>query len=233
MRSRPTSRLWLTILGAFAAGVAGCNGSGVLHVMPYVRSDLPEHEPLIQNTPIQEAYYWQEEDGQLNIALRSTQKSLLGEVFSAEYAMSIVLEDLPAGSERLYNVTIREIQSALRAGGDRRRSRSMLGVVVIEAPEHGVLKGRFHALMHEQRFTALTGWTPPSVFQGARMVVAGEFNAVHDPERGREILAVTEDDNFVRPVPREQRPRAEWLDTRPAPKGDEKESDGGNDSSDR
>lgn len=216
MRRRRRRCIELILLCAVAAGFVGCSGSGTIHVMPYIRHDLPREEPLVQNTPVHEAYYWQDEHDRLIIALRTRQHTLLGPMFSVDYATSIVLDDLPAGSERLYRVTIREIQSVLRTGGDRRRSRSMMGVVVIEAPRHGMLPGRFHALMHEQRFTALTGWTPASIFHGTRLIVAGEFLAVHNPQRGREILELTEFDNFARPVPREQRPKAEWLDTRPA-----------------
>ncbi len=196
-------------------GLCGCTGSGTIHTMPYRRSDLPPDEPLIEKIAIDEAYYWQEDGGALNVVLRRRSESLLGEMFSNEFALSLVLDGLPAGSERLYHVRMREAQSVSRYGADRRRARSITGVVVIHAPKHGTLEGRFHLVMHQQRFTALTGWTPASVFRGTRLIRAGRFVAVHDPERGRPIRDMTEE-NFPRPLPREQRPKIERLELYPS-----------------
>jgi hypothetical protein len=165
-----------------------------------VRSDFQAGEPLIGSVPIHEAYYWLGEDGSLHIALRHYSRSLLNEVFDAEWLMSIVLDGLPAGSQKLYRIRAREIRMARSHRGDHRRGQSVTGIVVVEAPRGGVLKGRFHAWVRQQQFRVLTGWAP-EIHRAPMQVMVGEFEAVQNATRGQEILSETESEGLERPPP--------------------------------
>ena len=187
--------LCLSISLSFLA-LAGCSGSGSVHIVPLIRTDLPPGEPLMQTVPISEAYYWNDSDGTLKLALRHRAPALLGA--SLDWQMSVVLEGLPAGKERLYRLAQREIRVVQDYGGDHRRSRSGMGVAVVEAPRNRRLKGRLHANVQQQQFGVLTGWNPP-IYRGAMLVLVAEFEAVENRTKGEEILRYTESDGFERP----------------------------------
>jgi hypothetical protein len=176
--------------------LAGC-GHGVVHTLPVSRADLPPGEPLIQTLPIHEAYYHVEPDGQVTVALRYRHRSLLGPALSAEWIMSIVVDKLPAGRERLYSLTTREVRMAQTRGLDRRRGRAVSGVLVLGAPRGGRMRGRFHAAVPQQVFTALGGWSP--AHRGSIMTTTGAFEALENPAKARAIRARTEADGFDRP----------------------------------
>lgn len=194
---RPWFRIAVLLLVGWLGVAVGCTGRGTVHVMPYLRSDLPEQEPLIQKMPIHEAYYWLDDD-EVNVALRYRTRSLFGRAFDVEYAVSLVLPELPAGRERLYRLRSGEIQIIQSAGADHRRGRSSGGVAVLHGTRGDTLRGRFHVITRQQQFSALAGWMPETIHRGAMLIVAGEFNAVHDPDRGRRIRERTEADGFER-----------------------------------
>jgi len=174
---------------------AGCSGGGVVHTLPLRRTDFQPGERPITSVPITQAYYWTDEDGTLNIGLGYRARSLLGKAYDAEWFLSLVLDGLPAGSERLYKLGKREIRTVQSHGGDHRRGSSGDGVAVIEAPRGGRLKGRFQAWIRQQRFSVLAGWSS----RAPALIMAGEFEAVLNPVKGRQILARTEEDGFGRP----------------------------------
>ncbi len=191
----PSLLLSLSLSACLAC--AGCNGSATANLIPILRSDLPPQEPLMQTVRADEAYYWVDDNGSLNIAMRHETHSLLGAVFDLTWNMSIVLDGLPAGSQRLYQLTSRDVRVVQSCGGDHRRYRSAAGVAVLEAPKGHQLEGRFHITVYQQQFGVLTGWTPS--YHGPLLVLAGEFEAVENHTRGREILEQTEADGFGRP----------------------------------
>jgi hypothetical protein len=180
------------------------------------RADLPRREPLIQQISVDEAYYAVDDDGTLTIALRRNRQSMLFPRLSSEWAMSMVLEGLPAGRERLYPLSTREVRAAQSIAGDHRRWRALMGVAVVQAPQGGRLRGRFHATVQQQQYGLLTGWTPP-VYQGPVMVLLGEFEAVLNASRVDELVERTEADGFERPVP-SAATRPEPLELRATPR---------------
>lgn len=188
------------ILG-FTAGVllvvTGCTGRGEVRAVPFARSDFTRQEPLIQTVPVEEAYYWLREDGTVGVALGYHGSSLFGRAFDADWRMSLVLEDLPAGREKLYRLGPQSARVAQSVGGDQRRARSLTGVAVLQAPRGNRLTGRFHLTVRQQQFTLLGGWSP-SPYQAPMWIVVGEFEAVLNATRGEAILAETEANGFDR-----------------------------------
>lgn len=197
--------------------LAGCTGSGRVHVLPPMRSDLPPDQPLIATVPITEAYYWMGERGEVNVALAYQAKSLLGKPFDVQWLMSIVLDEAPAGSEKLYQVRDRAVRMAYTRGTEHRRGQSLHGTVVIESLRDGRLRGRFHLWMRQQQFVFLTGWTP-EMNRAPLEIMVGEFEAVQDSLKGVRILTLTEADGMGRPPPGTPatRPTIRWLGPRPA-----------------
>lgn len=188
--------------------LAGCTGGGEVTVVPWMRSDLSDSEPLVQRIPINHAYYWTEVDGRLNVALHLDHNSLLGGAFNADWMMCFALEGLPAGSSRLYKLRPSSADMALAAGADRRRGRTWAGVVVLDTAGAGRLRGRFHVNHRQQQFTLLHGWWPPP-YQAPIFVATGRFTAVENAVKGRAIRDLIEEAYGQRP--------ADAPATRPAP----------------
>jgi hypothetical protein len=164
-----------------------------------MRTDFTEGEPLVQQVPVNEAYYWLE-DGQLWVSLRCHRPSALGPAFEFDWAMSLVVEGLPAGSARLYQLKADAARVVQTAGADQRRSRGWTGVAVIQSPKNRRLEGRFHCNVRQQHFTLLHGWQPPPL-AAPMLIVVARFEAVEDAERGRAIRDETEAAGFERRLP--------------------------------
>ncbi len=197
MIRRRTSLIAGLIGAAALCGVAGCNGSATVHSMPFLRQDFSATEAPAQKIDIDEAYYWLDDQKRLNVALCRHVPSLLGKAYEYDWRLSLVLEDLPAGSEKLYRLGVDSIRLLLAHGGLHARGASLMGVAVVHAPRNGVMRGRFHANLRQQAFTVLTGWTPP-LGRAPLVVMAGPFQAIHDPVRGRAIRDRTEADGMER-----------------------------------
>ncbi len=180
---------------------AGCSGGATVHIVPQLRADLAADEPLMQSIRAERAFYSVAGDGTLSIGIAHHVGSLLGEAYAGDWMMSFLLEGLPAGKERLYRIRVREVQGAFSQTGDHRRFRSMAGIAVVEAPSGGRLKGRFHIVVTEQRFSVLTGWSP-ALYQGPLLVMVGRFDAVENEAKAGEILLATEPEGFERPAER-------------------------------
>jgi len=192
---RRVHRLMLLLSAAFISLLAGCSGRGSVSAIPFMRSDFGPTEPAVQTVEINEAHYWLDDDGALNIALRYHAPSRWGKAFEANWLLSLALEGLPAGSEKLYHLGSRSIRQVCSQRGIHQRCASLMGVAVVQAPRDGWLEGRFHVVVRRQQFNALTGWTPV-IYRAPRIVMAGTFKADHDPVRGRAIRTRATADGF-------------------------------------
>ncbi|HSW47197.1 MAG TPA: hypothetical protein VLM89_16660 [Phycisphaerae bacterium] len=208
--------------------LSGCAGSGVVHVMPFLRYDFPANELPAQTVQADRACWWQDEQGRVYVALRRHVPSLLGKAFEYDWQMTLMVEDLPAGSEKLYRLGADSVRQRLSFGGVHLRSLSLTGVAVVHGPRGGILRGRFHADVRQQQFNVLTGWVP-QMGRAPMIVMAGVFEAIHDPARGQAILERTEADSLGRFAhldassqpgyvlyPLQTRPAATRASTRPA-----------------
>jgi hypothetical protein len=174
-------------------------------VVPFLRSDFTPNQSLVQTVRPNEAYYFSDGEGKLNIALRYRVRSVLGRAFNAEWSMSMVLEGFPAGSEKLYKLNTQSVRIVRSYGGDHTRSSSLGGgIALIYAPKRNRLKGRFHVTVRQQRFSVLKGWS-----FGTFLVTTGEFEAVENPIKGRQILERTQEDGFGRGP--ETEPVIRWI----------------------
>ncbi|MCL2329930.1 MAG: hypothetical protein FWC56_01345 [Phycisphaerae bacterium] len=200
----------ITAASIFAAAMLtlGCNGSGTVKVVPVLRTNFTDTEPLVQSVRVTEAYWYIDHDPdrpnqpQVVVALKSRVASLLGREFDFDWTLSLVLDGMPAGSSRLYPLSADAIRLVQTCGLDRRRSKGWTGVAVLYAPKKSLggdrLRGRFHVNVRQQQFSLLNGWTP-SYFQAPMLVLAGDFEAVYDAEKGMNLRYWTEAEGFDRP----------------------------------
>jgi len=194
--SCPIRPLGSSALCAAVLVLCGCS-VGRVQVVPMLRSDILPRESLIASVEPHEGWYWKGENGKLNVVLARHDRSLLDKNLDARWAMSLVLDDMPAGRERLYRVNPRTVRLVESYGGSHRRAKSASGVVVIERSIGGRLKGRFHLLVRQQQFTALNGWGPP-LYRAPLAIMVGRFEVRPDAARGKPVLARTEADGFDR-----------------------------------
>jgi hypothetical protein len=183
---------YLAGVGGVVMLAAGCGGSGTVKVVPMMRADFTDQEPLIQNVPFSEAYWDVNGRGQVVVVLRRHAPSVLGRGFDFDWQMSLVLEGLPAGSSRLYQLKSESVRILQTYGLDQRRCGSWAGVAVLHAPRNLRLRGRFHADLRQQQFGLLTGWAPQYYYQAPTLIVVGEFEAVRRPKLASEICELTE-----------------------------------------
>jgi len=204
------------LLNGMLAVMAGCAGAGTVYAVPFTRRDLPPHEPPVEVVQAAEAFWWKEGDA-VHVVLRRRQPSLIGPVFAREFLLSLILQGMPAGHERLYQLNRDSLRVRTFDRGLQRRAASVMGVAVIASPRHGVLKGRLHAIVRQQQFTVLTGWAP-ALSRAPLVVMAGEFEAVHDPVCGRMIREQVEADGFSRSpeIWRIPPDTIHWLEPRPS-----------------
>ncbi len=197
MKAFSPLRLWICLaLPAAGLAAAGCS-VGQVQIVPWTREDIRPRERLIASIEPREAWYWQGPDGKLNIVLARRDRSIFNSNLDFTWVMSFVLEDMPAGSEKLYRVNPRTVRQCQSFAGNHRRAQSSSGVAVIERSADNRLKGRFHIWIRQQQFSVLSGWGP--VLPRAPVAIAvGHFEATLNPGKGGPLLDLTEANGFDR-----------------------------------
>jgi hypothetical protein len=185
------------LLALGAALLSGCAGHAKVHTITLGSRKISTTRPLIVHFNPDKCYYWVDDKGRLCVAMRKNDWSPLGELFSREYVLSLVLDEPPAGSARNYRAERRTLRTRRRAGYTHTRSRSLGGIVAVWDYGRRTLKGRFRITALRQSYLVVTGWR-----NDARVFVIGEFTAVPDREKGEAILARTEEGPMARPPAR-------------------------------
>jgi hypothetical protein len=110
--------------------------------------------------------------------------------------MSLVVEGLPAGEARNYLMSERALRAVVRLGPLESRFVGTQGILALYRDERDGLRGSFRLLVQRESRRMLGGWGGPATF-----LMQGEFRAVHDARRGREIAAATEPPGWERDPP--------------------------------
>ena len=181
--------------------LSGCSGSARVHTITLGSKRISTTSPLIIRIDPDECYWWINDKGRLCIAMRKANWSPLSKLLEREFLLSFVLDDPPAGPARNYRADRRTLRSRRRAGYSHTRAASLGGIVTVWDYGGETLKGRFRITAVRQSYLVLTGWRA-----GVRVLVIGEFTAVHNRGKGEAILARTEEDKMVRPPARTKPP---------------------------
>lgn len=176
-----------------SAAVCGCAGSGSLELISLNFKSIDPPAPRGSRLKLDHCYWWQDESGQVWIAMERKQSLLPGDEFLFVFNMSLVLEKMPAGAARNYMVSDRALRAAARIGPAELRFTSEAGALALYRESGDRLRGSFRLRVARQYGTMLGGWSRP-----ARYLMQGTFIAVPDEARGRQIAAATEESGFER-----------------------------------
>jgi len=186
----------LVLLIALAAG--GCSGHGQIELSSLNYRAIDPPPPRAARLELDRGYWWTDADGQVWIALSGRRQLLCGPPL--RFDMSLVLEKLPAGPARNYQVGFRELRAMSRWGPTESRFTSVAGVVALYRRPQERLRGSFRLIVQRQYRQLLGGWSGPSSY-----LLQGTFEAVHDEKAGQAIAAQTEAYGWERePAPHSQ-----------------------------
>lgn len=193
LRSVARSRGILFLLCAF---LPACAGSASLHLTPLNYQSIDPPSPAMIDLNMDHCCWFTDDAGQVCIAMNRTIPSILGEKFRFDFLLSLVLEKLPAGKARNYNIRSRELRALARGGPAESRFTSHIGILALYREAGDRLRGNLRLEVGRQESSFLGVWTRP-----ARYLLLGSFEAVHDERRARPILEESESSGFTRPPP--------------------------------
>jgi len=189
---------WQSVLGtAFVLlFLAGCRGSASYTIASLNTRRISASESLTRRIDAGECYHWINDYGELCVAMRMTDGSILGKAFSKTSIASLVLGDPPASTGRDYRATRRTARFNNNAGYGHTRAASLRGVVGVWDYDKKVIAGRFRLVTRQQSYSVLTGWRGK-----AQVLYVGEFRSVFDRKAGEAILNNTEKNGMQRKQP--------------------------------
>jgi hypothetical protein len=181
---------------AVAAMTAGCNGSGDVRFVSLQAKEIDPPTTEVWQFPAQECYWWVDEAGDLNIALRCPKDNVfLGRFGHVDLDISFVLDKPPAGSGRNYRVTQRETRTLFVSAIQTLRLNSVSGIVGVTMKDDGTLRGSYRIWMLPQKTVDVFSLLPQD--PGA-LLCFGTFRAVKNEERGKAIRTRCEAGGWVR-----------------------------------
>jgi hypothetical protein len=177
--------------------LGSCNGSGVVRLVSLNASAIDPPPPEVWQFTAQESYYWLDDAGDLNLAMKCKRSNLfLGRFGDVELNISFVLDKPPAGLGRDYKIHERENRTALSSAVANMRFSAYMGIVSVIRKGPKQFKGSFRLLMHtfsEQQFFAFLSNNPGGV------VCFGTFDAIEDARKGKAIRDLSEAGGWQRP----------------------------------
>ncbi len=175
------------------AAIVGCSGSAWLSIVPLSLKTDDGREPLEIRYSPDRCYHWLDEQGRLCIAMAFENITLFGDHGKQSVAVSMILDEAPAGSARSYRATRFTLRMIAHIIPNHWRWASMNGSVSVRRHGANRFRGRFRIFAKQQKFHVAVGW-----YGNQRAIMFGEFESVHNPEAGRRILAETEADGMER-----------------------------------
>lgn len=193
------SAISTVVLAVLLCGLmaVGCGGRAEISLISLNAQaiDPPRVEPSVFNAD--QCYWWVDEEGDLNLAMRSQWTTLiLGRFVTNEFAMSLVLDKPPAGSGRDYRVGLRESRTILTSPLQTQRLFSTAGVICVLMDPGDATHGSFRIFM-----TPLQDQTAISIlpYRPGPILCYGTFRATRDAERGMAIRHHCEEHGWLRP----------------------------------
>lgn len=179
---------------------AGCSGAAVIQFVSLNATRIDPPPVKVWHYDAQEAFWWIDRAGEINIAMRSRKsKALLGRFGKTELSMSLVPGPPPAGSGKDYTLRRRETRTVLVAGIGRQRYTSYAGVMDVIMDDETRVHGSFRIWMRPQS-PALS--LSPLPQRTGSVLVFGTFKAVKNKKRGAAIRAFCESEGWRRKPPR-------------------------------
>lgn len=196
LQRRSASWVFVAVLGLCVAA-AGCRGSARVELASLNYRSIDPPPPRIARLDLDRCFWWDDENGQVCIAMETARRPLFGVFGEFVFQLSFVLEKPPAGESRNYTVARRELRALARFALSEGRFVSAAGIVALYREKNDRLRGSFRLLAHREVSRLLGGWGRPSSY-----LIQGTFEAVHDEQRGRRIAEATESQGWDREPPR-------------------------------
>jgi len=169
---------------------AGCTGSAVMQFVSLNATRIDPPPVKVWRYQAQEAYWWVDQAGEINIVMRSRKsKAFLGRFGKTELSMSLVPGPPPAGSGKDYTLRRRETRTVLVSGIGRQRYTSYAGVMDLLIDDETRVHGSFRIWMRPQSPVLSLSPLPQ---QPGSVLVFGTFKAVKSEKRGAAIRAFCE-----------------------------------------
>jgi len=187
--SRGSAALTFLLLGAVGGG---CRAPGRIELssLNYRAVDPPAPRAAVVNA--RRCYWWEDDAGRVCIAAERVDRFWFSPKTPFRFGLSLVLGPPPAGREREYAANARTLRAVVRLGPAEARFVSSVGIAAVKRRERDRLECSFRLLASREVFQFLT-WSRP-----ARYLIQGKLVAVHDEERGRQILKATESAGWQR-----------------------------------
>jgi hypothetical protein len=177
--------------------------------MEFVSLNMADIDPpaaKVWSFDAQQGYWWIDETGELNIALKHEQRNvLLGKFGWADLGLSFAFDAPPAGRARNYTVKSREARIVYTSSLANQRFLPFAGIVAVIVGDDGVVRGSFRLWTAPLTEAPLFSFLPQ---RPGNVVCFGTFEAVKDAARGKAIRSFCESGGYSRP-PRAKAPASQ------------------------
>ncbi len=174
------------VLGALGAMVSTGCASGQLLVTSLRFDAIDPPSADVGRIDLQEAYWWEDDEGSLWVAARRPYRGWTGRNAGA-VELSLRLAAPPRGRARNYTMSRETLRLRGEFGPLDVRFESKRGIAALYRLAGDRYRCRFRALTTRETRQVVGGWGRPT-----RHLVMGECVAVHDPRRGQKIATATE-----------------------------------------
>jgi hypothetical protein len=148
------------------AMMAGCGGNihctFVSQNMNSIRVEPTDTRPA--QLDANECYWWVDDDGNLNIAGRSEQKSLFGKQYDREFVIWLVPGKPSQGVGKDYRLIHGKVKGYIRSGPNFHRFESTFGLIGIENRPHDRLIASYRSGLQIQSAKLFGGWSSSVLF---------------------------------------------------------------------
>jgi len=163
--------------------LAGCSGRARIELASLAFNSIDPPPPRTTRVNFNECYWWTDSQDRVRIAMRRVVKPLLIPLAGYEFQLSLVLERLPAGRARNYQVGLNALRGWAHVGPFYVRFASRQGIAALYREPGEGLRGSLRLHVQRQVSRLLGGWGAST-----RYLMFGALSAVHDERRGRDIL---------------------------------------------
>ncbi len=186
---------WVVCL---AICVLGCSGSATVQFVSLHPSEIDPPSPDVVRFDAPEAYWWVDEAGEMNLAVRCRQRNFwLGRFGNVDLAFSLTPGPPPAGRARNYRINHRASRISIRSALQTQRFTAFAGILGLILDDETHAHGSFRIWLRPQK--QLSFFTFPPQRPGSLMCF-GTFKAVRDAVRGEAVRATCEADGWTRSV---------------------------------
>jgi hypothetical protein len=177
----------------------GCTGQGKIQFVSLNTTDIDPPAAKAWAFDAHESCWWMDEFGELNIALKHCERSLiLGKLGSVDVGVSLVFHDPPAGRARNYTISHREGRILYRSAIADQRFLPFSGIVSFVMGKDGVARGSFRLWAAPIAQVSILSFLPQ---RPGNVLCFGTFEAVNDVRRGQVIRQFCESGGYARPAP--------------------------------